>query len=305
MVFLVNCQNQEKKEILEIDFSNRKTVPTIPSGNSLRPIKAAVSAMSSPKETFIYYQQLLNYISKKLDTPLIFKQRKTYQEINDLLKKGELDFAFICSGAYVKARENFDLEILVIPIINNEPYYYAYIIVHKDSLISKFGDLFGRSFAFTDSMSNTGMIYPLYLVTKKGFNPEDFFSKFIYTYAHDFSIQAVDRKLVDGASVDNLVFDYFKRNNPEKVADVRIIKKSPPFGIPPVVVNRNLDSQLKNKLRDIFFNMHQEEEGQKLLKKLMIDKFILAQDSHYDSIREMESSVNKRIMKDSVKNNMK
>jgi phosphonate transport system substrate-binding protein len=45
----------------------------------------AVAAMISPKETFGYYRQLLDYIGVKLGREVQFIQRKTYGEINELL----------------------------------------------------------------------------------------------------------------------------------------------------------------------------------------------------------------------------
>ena len=46
--------------------------------------KGAVAAMISPKETFGYYRQLLDYIGEKLGRDVQFIQRKTYGEIIDI-----------------------------------------------------------------------------------------------------------------------------------------------------------------------------------------------------------------------------
>ncbi len=294
---LYNCNNQEKEEILEVDFSETETDVNNVSKKVQFSINMAVSAMTSPKETYIYYQQLLNYISRKINTPVSMKQRKTYQEVNNLLETGESNFAFICSGAYIRTKKNSNIELLAVPIVKNEPYYYSYIITHKDSSIKKFDDFYKRTFAFTDLLSNTGRLYPLYLISKLKQNPENYFSKIIYTHAHDFSIHVVARKIVDGASVDSLVFEYIKKNNPDKILDVKIIKISPPFGIPPIVVNRYIDSKTKNKLRKTLFTMHRDEEGKKILKNLMFDKFIEAHDYLYNTVRDMDNFVKKAELK--------
>ena len=288
---LYNCNNQEKEEILEVDFSETETSVKKAVDKKQSIINIAVSAMISPKETYIYYQKLLNYVSRKINTPIALKQRKTYQEINNLLKIGELDLAFICSGAYIKAKEDFDVELLVVPIVNKKPYYYAYIITHKNNPIHKFEDLHKRTFAFTDLLSNTGRLYPLYIISQLRQNPKNYFSKIIYTHAHDYSIHAVAKKIVDGASVDSLIFEYLRKKSPVDTSNVKIIKKSKPFGIPPIVVTRNLDPDIKNKLRQIFLNMDQDKEGKRILKKLLIDKFSIVQDNLYNSIRDMNYKV--------------
>jgi phosphonate transport system substrate-binding protein len=119
------------------------------------------------------------------------------------------------------------------------------------------------------------------LLKDKGTTPEKYFSKTIFTYAHDYSIQAVKRKLVDGATVDGLVFEYLKHFQPEKIEGINVIHKSKYFGIPPFVVQKNLDPVLKENLRKVMLQMHLDEEGRKLLNKIMIDKFILADNSLY------------------------
>ena len=60
-------------------------------------LKVAVAAIISPKETFAYYRQLLDYIGDKLGREIQFIQRKTYGEINALLARSQIDMAFICS----------------------------------------------------------------------------------------------------------------------------------------------------------------------------------------------------------------
>jgi phosphonate transport system substrate-binding protein len=47
-------------------------------------LSVAVAAMISPKETFVYYRLLLDYIGEKLGREVQFVQRKTYGEINEL-----------------------------------------------------------------------------------------------------------------------------------------------------------------------------------------------------------------------------
>lgn len=80
---------------------------------------------------------------------------------------------------------------------------------------------------------------------------EAFFEKTIYTYSHDNSILAVARNLVDGAAVDSLIWEYYHHKNPVFTSRTRIIKKSEPYGIPPIVASRNLSSKFKETIRKI------------------------------------------------------
>ena len=263
------------KQQINLDENKTKNVKTI---------NVAISTMISPKKTFYLYENLLRYIEKKLGIKIILKQRKSYQEVNDLLEEGKLDFAYVCSGAYVVAKRRFPIKILAVPQMNHKTYYQAYIIVNKKSRYKTFDDLKGKSFAFSDPLSNTGYKYVLKLLKQRHTNADEFFSKTIFTYAHDYSIQAVERGLVDGATVDGLVYDYLKTNDPAKIKNIKIIRKSPNFGIPPFVYAPNSDPVLIKKIQNILLKMDKNKEGEKILKKLQIEKFVIVKPDIYNSL---------------------
>ena len=290
ILFLVSCQKNKDEEKIKVNFSHREDNYFQPD-QSRPPLKAAVSAMISAEENFFYYSKIFDDISHKIGRRIVFKQRKSYQEVNELLRLQQLDFAFICSGAYVEAKRDFGAEILAVPQIKGKTTYNAYIIVRDGSNLAKIEDLKGHSFAFTDPLSNTGCLYPRYLMKRMNQSEEKFFSHIIYTYAHDYSIQAVANKLVDGASVDSLIFDYIQMSNPQKVADLKIIKKSETFGMPPVVIHPKIDILLKRKLQSVLINMISDPQGKEVLSHLAIDRFVLGHDRDYDSIRKMESFI--------------
>ena len=251
----------------------------------------AVAAMISPKETFGYYRQMLDYIGERLGREVQFIQRKTYSEINELLGLGQIDLAFICSGPYAAGKEIYDLELIATPQVQKSHFYQSYLIVNKASQFNRIEDLKGRVFAFTDPDSNTGKLVPTYWLFEMEEQPESYFSKTIYTYSHDNSILAVAKGLVAGAAVDGLIWEYYHQKDPTFTSRTRIIRKSEPYGIPPLVASKHLSPELKDRIRQLFFSMHNDPEGQKILAELMIDKFITPKDEWYDSIRQMDLKI--------------
>jgi phosphonate transport system substrate-binding protein len=255
-------------------------------------MKIVVSAIISPKKTLIYYREVLDYIANELGTDVELIQRETYAEANDLVRSNEVTAAFVCSGAYIDGHKEFGMELLLAPKAYGNPFYYSYIIVPADSASKKLEDLRGKRFAFTDPMSNSGKLSPTYILAGMGETPQSFFSSVTFTYSHDKSIEAVAQNLVDGAAVDSLIWDYASVTEPEFTSKTRVIHKSPPYGIPPVVVPKGLDPEIKNRLRDVLINMHKDDKGKRILEKIRIDRFIEIEDSAYDSIREMRRLVN-------------
>lgn len=129
-----------------VDFT--KTVPVARPGERASPtppLRVAVAAMISPKETFDLYRQLLAYLGHRLNRDLEFVQRKTYGEIDELLRRGEIDLAFICSGPYVAGKERFGFESLAVPEVHGSHFYRSYLIVNKDSPYHHLEELKGHT----------------------------------------------------------------------------------------------------------------------------------------------------------------
>lgn len=274
-----------------VDFSKTLAVER-PSGQiSESPaLKVAVAAMISPKETLIYYQQLLDYIGVRLDRAIQLVQRKTYGEVNVLIGKGQIDLAFICSGPYAGEKQKYGFEALATPLVRNKPFYNSYLIVNTNSPFQNFADLKGRTFAFTDPDSNSGTLVPKFWLLQMGETPESFFGKTIYTYSHDNSILAVARSLVDGAAIDGHKWEYYNKRNPIYTSKTKVIKKSKPFGSPPLVASTILSEEQRRHIRQILYKMHLDPAGKKILTELLIDRFVPPEEEWYDPIRAMQES---------------
>ena len=250
LIFLTAWGCEDGSGAKTVDFS--KTVQILQPAEERvggHRIRMAVASMISPKDTFDLYRQILDYISRRMDAEMEFIQRKTYAEVNELLQQGAVDLAFVCSGPYALGRQKYGLELLATPEVRGSHFYHAYLIVGSGSAINGLSGLRGKTFAFTDPDSNSGRLVPLHWLASIGERPESFFGKTIYTYSHDNSIFAVAQGLMDGAAVDSLIWEFYARRNPEFTSQTRVILKSEPFGIPPVVASGHLNRESRARIR--------------------------------------------------------
>ncbi len=292
---LTACNNdlpEKRKTPIKIDFQDvvsRDQQEVVKEKHQA--LRIAVAAMISPESTYKYYVDLLELIAERLGSEVDFVQKRTYVQINEMLKKRELDFAFVCSGAYVMGKADFGMEIIAVPVSQGEKVYHSYVIVHKDSVIQSFDQLRDKIFAFTDSHSNTGCLVPTYLLARRNETQGSFFKKTFFTHNHDNSIKAVAEGLADGASVHSLIWDFMNRVDPVLTSRTSIIKKSPPYGMPPIVVHPSMEEEKKEKLRTLFFTLHEDPEGAKILNSMLIDRFEPGNDADYNSVREMQKFI--------------
>lgn len=290
ILLVSGCANnpEDRREISLRDMKPIKGTEQPSDPNTLR---VAFSSITSPKETIIYYNDLLKYIEKNTGLTVQVIQRKTYKEVNDLIQKGQVDLSFICTYAYTLGTEQFGLQPFIVPQINGKTTYRSYILVPENSGITRFEELRGKRFAYTDPLSNTGYMYPRYLVKQLGEDSNSFFKKTIYTYSHDNSIKAVYDKIVDGVAVDALVYDYLIEKQPEFAEEIRIINTSEEFGMPPIVVSPGVSMETRDKLEKIFLDMHNTDEGMAILQHLKIEKFRIQEDKNYDCVRKIADEV--------------
>jgi len=252
--------------------SVRPPEPAEAAGGASAPLRVAIASILSPSRTLDDYHDLLTYMGQRLGRPIRLYQRGTYAEVNDLLKNREIDLAFVCAGAFVYGERDFG----------------------RASPAERLEDLRRKSFAFSDPLSNTARLVPVYQLRLLGETPEQFFSRTVFTYSHDNSILAVAEGLVDGAAVDSLVYDYLAARNPDAVAGTRIVARWGPYGIPPVVVHPALDPAVKRALKRFLLSIHEDPEGRRILGRLLIDRFTEAPRGMFDSIRQMIARVERR-----------
>lgn len=285
---LTGCASNASAAVIHLN--DRQPLPERPATDVV-PLRVAVGAVTSPQGTVDSYAPLLDYLERKLNRPVELVQRRTYAEVNDLIATGYVDVGFVCTSAYVAGQRDFNMQLLVAPEVDGETVYYSVLIVPATSEARSIADLRGKVFAFTDPMSNTGHNYPKYLVKQLGETAETFFARTFFTYSHDDAIRAVASGLADGAAVDSLVYDYAIEREPELAQRTKIIHRSDPFGIPPVVAGPQARPQIVAEVRDLLIGMAADPEGQQVLNSLNIDRFITVEDRIYDSVRQLEAEV--------------
>lgn len=260
---------------------------------ALVPLRISVASVISPRGTVESYQPLLDYLSARLGRPVELVQRRTYTETNELIGRGEVDVAFVCTSAYISGRDTYGMSLLAAPQVAGATTYHSLLLVPADSAARSMADLGGAVFAFTDPTSYSGRVYPTALVQELGETPEQFFDRIFYTYSHDDAINAVADGLADGAAVDSLVYDFAVARDPWLAERVRVIHRSPSFGIPPVVVGPDVRPQVRAELQAILFDMADDAtpEAQAALKALGAEGFVPIDDRAYDSARAVVTTV--------------
>ncbi len=233
------------------------------------------------------------YLESHLGRSVVFTQRGSYREIVDMLREDKLDFAWLCGAPYVRNKKYFRL--VAVPLYRGEPLYRSYLIVPStDNQTRSLWDLRGKVFAFSDPDSNSGHLYPEYLLAKKGIQPASFFSKSFFTWSHRKVVEAVASGLAQGGAVDGYIWDTLSKTHPELTSRTRIVTESPQFGHPPIVARRSTSKKDVAALQQVLFLMVHDIKGGPLLDQLNLGGFVYGDEHLFDSIADMSLFVEKQ-----------
>lgn len=237
-----------------------------------------------------FLSQWRRWLEVKLGRTVVFVQRGSYREVMDLLRAGKLDFAWVCGYPYVLHRQ--ELKLVAVPLWRGGPYYQSYLIVPADDTrTTTLVDLRGKVFAYSDPDSNSGYLYPRYLLTTQGENPPNFFSRSFFTWAHRKVVEAVGIALADGGAVDGYVWETLAESHPDLTRATRVIERSPPLGYPPFVARTDIPTAELARFRTVLLEMAADPQGMDLLHRLRLDGFTPGQPELFDEIARMATRV--------------
>jgi phosphonate transport system substrate-binding protein len=240
-----------------------------------------VAGTTSMKDTF---GGLTKYLESKLGIKVNLQTAGDYAGVITAMQHNHVQLAYFGPKSYVEAHNRAQAEAIVIDVDAESglPGYYGMIITKKGSGLKTLEDIKGKTWAFTDSNSTSGTLVPSVMFSKKGINPQEYFSKVLYSGGHEASILSVKAGKVDAASTNNLDFNRGLGRNWKK-DDFNVIWESSLIPGAPMAVRSDLPESLKQAIKNAFIS-YDDVDG---LKKLKLKGYAATDDSQYDSVRDL------------------
>lgn len=230
-----------------------------------------------------------SYLEEAVGARVEFIQRGVYSPIIDGLRAGQIDFAWICGYPYVLHAREFRL--IAVPVWRGQPLYQSYLITGADSSAATLSDLQGRSFAFSDPLSNSGYLYIRYLLAQQKWRVEDYFRRSFFAHSHPNVVEAVAEGLAEGGAVDGYVWEVLADVHPALTARTRVLQRSPYFGFPPIVAAAHVDAATRERMQRALLAMHTAADGRAVLEELRLDRLGAGGPPLFASIQRMASAV--------------
>lgn len=236
---------------------------------------------------------LTEKLSEKLGVEVDGYVATKYIGMVEGLGSDQIDFCFLPPIAYVLAHENKGAEVILSALNKHgEQFYYSQIVTRTDSNINDIKDLKGKKFAFVDASSTSGYLYPYIYLKNNGIDPEKDLEGYIFSDGHDKSIDLLLKGDIDGAATYVDAREKLKKEVPDVMEKLQVIGKCDPIPNICVAVNKNLDKDMKEKLKTALMEIAKTDDGLELLSRLFsIYGFGDVADSDFDTVRDVMNTL--------------
>ena len=256
-----------------------------PAGGVL-PFRFAVAPVLGPEQSLEKFGPLVDYLAARLGRTPMLLQRRNYAEVNELLRNQHCEAALVCTYPLVRGEREFGLQPLAVPQIKGAVTFQSLAVVSSASPVASLLGLQGKRFASADLFSTAGWLYPAVWLKNHGVDANRFFLEHLITGSDDRSLQAVAAGYVDGTAVNSVVFDQVVGADPALAAKLKVILRSPPLGLPPVVVPPHTSVEVRQALLAALLAAHEGPAGKAALAGLGIDRFVVPDETLYDGVRK-------------------
>lgn len=220
-----------------------------------------------------------------------------YVAVVEAFGSNRADVAVMNSFGYLMANAKYGAEAKLKALRHGKDYYAGAIYVSEKSGIKSVKDLAGKKFAFTDSSSTSGYLYPL-----KIFKDEKVkLGNTMFAIKHDNVITMIYQGQVDaGAAFYSDGFDGKIKDARERVMTqfpdvekkVKVLKITEKIPNDPFVFRKGMDPAAVDKIIVALKKYLATEEGKTVFKNIYaIDGVVPATNKDYDSLRSVIKAV--------------
>jgi phosphonate transport system substrate-binding protein len=232
--------------------------------------------------------KLSNHFETELGMPVEITVYPDYQAVVEAMNYDDVNMAYFGPSTYIDANEQSGARAIMTQLIDGEPFYYSYLITHKDSALESIDDVVADSkdltFAFGDPKSTSGSLIPGIELKKQGVfsnQNEHQFKNILYTGGHDATAIAVENEQVDVGAIDSAIFNTLKKN--EKIGDnFKVIWQSDKLFQYPWAVSKAVSEELATRIQNAFLKIEDKE----ILDAFAATGFTKASDEDYEAIRQ-------------------
>ncbi|MCH8543878.1 MAG: phosphate/phosphite/phosphonate ABC transporter substrate-binding protein [Alcanivorax sp.] len=228
-------------------------------------------------------QPLKAYLEKTLGKQIEIIVTTDYSSMIEAMRFGRIEVAYFGPFSYVLAKSRApDIEAFAVGIERGSPTYNSVLIAGVDSPVKTLEDIRGTSFGFGDQASTSSHLAPrAHLLRNAGLDGESDYRP-VHLGTHDAVARAVQAGQIPAGALSKAIYDVLIERgtiDADRLVELELTAPIPNY---PIVMQGDLNAELKQAIRDAFLNMEDEE----VLSAFRVEGFAATDDSAYDILRD-------------------
>lgn len=259
-----------------------------PAGSTARPkLVIAVQPTNTPEQLASEAKELTQFLSEKTGAEVEIRFPTTFAGVIESLRFGHADAAFVSAWPAALAVKRASAELVLAEIREvviddkkvEEPSYYSYWIVRKDSPYQTMQELKGKKAAVPSPLSTSGYVAPIGRLVELGLitpaqgkeaDPKQFFSEVFFAGGYAQAWEALKSGQVDVAVIAGDVSESLYR---DVLAATKVLEKQGPIPSHAVVFSKDLQEPMRSKLKDAMLALG-APENRPLMRKFISGIFV-------------------------------
>ena len=220
----------------------------------------------NPTELMRIYAPFADYLQREISIPVQFTPVVDYAATVEGMAANKLDLVWFGGLTHVQARLRTNNSAYAIAMREEDLKFKSVFITNPQANIKSLQELKGKTFTFGSAGSTSGHTMPRYFLLKAGIVPEQDFSKFSFSGAHDATALWVQSERVDAGALNFSVWEKLVDTKKVDTAQVFVFWTTPPYVDYNWTVRGDLDKGLAEKIKQAFLKLDRSNpEHAKLL----------------------------------------
>jgi ABC-type phosphate/phosphonate transport system substrate-binding protein len=236
------------------------------------------------------WRELFLQLARRARMPLQVLDHPAPAPIAELWARSDKAAVFMCGLPFSRATPQPQLLAAPVPAapeFQGQPLYWSEFVVAAQSAHRSLEDTFGGRIAFTTPESQSGFAAPLRHLREASDGTPLYREVIAPQVTPQAALAAVAEGRADTAAIDAYSVQLLRRFAPELVARVRVVARTEPRPIPPLVA-----SQPFGALTEAFLAAHQDPALHALLADLRLSRFVQPEAGSYRQLaQEFEATL--------------
>jgi len=236
-------------------------------------------------EAAALWRTLLCGLGDAAGTPLTVIDHAAPAPLEELWSRPDQAAVFMCGLPYSRAAPQPVLVAAPVPSpqeFQSRPQYWSDFVVRADSAFGKISDAFGRRIAFTVAGSQSGCVAALTHFMSADARLPLFAEIIAPTLTPLGALTAVVECAAEIAPIDSYALRLLRVYRPDLTAQVRVVGKTSPTPIPPLVASQSSTDALQTA----FLEVHRNAAMRSVMDGLLLQRFSLPHPADYVMLRD-------------------